>query len=266
MEKFGMNYSTRPALAILSGRFPPTRFSSAVNHKAYAERHGYTYIHANWPTGAMNPFLNKLKYIQEYYRFFDYLFWIDDDAFFLDQSHAIDSFFDDQGVVFTACRSPTVNGIHTVLSSGQFLLRCSSLGRDLIDGVAQTDLEMVRNWWRISSEDLGFFTNGDQDAFVFHYMTNQKFQAAMKLLPAETFNSRFGDILDPKQRESVFVLHFTGKKSVKWRKYRRAMKILHLGPELLPVSELVRLRVQKTNAVGRLYQLAKRFIKVPGFK
>jgi hypothetical protein len=261
-----MNYSTRPNLAILSGRFPATRFGSSVNHKAYAEKHGYTYIHANWPTGAMNPFLNKVKYIQEYYRFFDYLFWIDDDAFFLDQSREIDAFLDHQGVVFTACRSPTVNGIRTVLSSGQFLLRCSSLGRDLIDSVAQTDLEMVRSWWRSNPEDLGFFTNGDQDAFVFHYMTNQKFQGAMRLLPADAFNSRFGDILDPKQRASVFVLHFTGKRSVKWRKYRRAMKILHLGPELLPANELVRLRVQRTTVAGKLYRLAKRFFRVPGNK
>jgi hypothetical protein len=70
-------------VCILSGRFPPTEFLSSWNHRAYANRHGYTYIHCNWPTLAKNRYMTKFCFIQEYVRHFDFIFWIDDDAFFI---------------------------------------------------------------------------------------------------------------------------------------------------------------------------------------
>src|SRR5262245_41615734 len=71
-------------IAVVSGHYPASSFEAFVNHRAYCSRHGYTYIFANWPTGERNRYLNKIRYIQAYHSLFDYIFWIDDDAFFLD--------------------------------------------------------------------------------------------------------------------------------------------------------------------------------------
>ena len=71
-------------VAIISGRFPQTTFNSSVNHKLYADTFGYDYIHCNWPTKAKNVYLNKIYYILQYIKKYDYIVWIDDDAFFFD--------------------------------------------------------------------------------------------------------------------------------------------------------------------------------------
>ena len=70
--------------AIISGRYPNTSFDSVVNHRIYADRYDLTYIHCNWPTKHKNLYFNKLQYLLEYIDIFDAIFWIDDDAFFID--------------------------------------------------------------------------------------------------------------------------------------------------------------------------------------
>lgn len=240
------NTKAKPRIGVVSGRYPESSFSSHINHKAYCLRHGYCYINANWPTGEKNPYMNKIRYIQEYYHLFDYLFWIDDDAFFINKEVALESLIPEHGEILVACRSPSYKKIHTYLSSGQFLIKCNNLGRSFIDEVGSTDLEMVKSWWDSTPLDLGFFTNGDQDAMVFQILTNDQYKDRVKLHDHRVFNSRFEELMG---KETPFILHFTGSKVVKAKNYVKAQRLREQGPELLDDEELANLFVSQKKSV-----------------
>jgi hypothetical protein len=216
-------------LCIVSGRFPPTEFQSSWNHRAYANRHGYTYIHCNWPALTTNPYMVKFHFIREYVRHFEYIFWIDDDAFFIDLDKALTSFMPGADKFASFCKSPSNKAIFTYLSSGQFLLRGNSIGAAFVEAVLSTSIEHVKAWWR---DDLGMFTKGDQDAIVYLLHEDERFRGGVQLFDYVAFNSRLGDLeVDP---EAVFLLHFTGPRERKRADHARAARLLGRGPSLLP--------------------------------
>ena len=225
------------SICILSGRYPFTSFGSPANHRAYAARHGYTYIHCNWPTDAENPYLNKFKYIQSYCQLFDYIFWIDDDAFFLDVERPLTDYLPSKGKFLSICRSPTHKVIKTFVSSGQFMLRCNDSGKRFVEKVMATDLDQVESWWRA---DLGYFSRGDQDAIVYLIHVDNEVGDGVQLFPPEEFNSRISDL----SRGKVFLLHFTGTEQRKRADYRAAQQMTGTGPSLLPLRTLM------SNGVG----------------
>lgn len=244
-------------IAVLSGRYPQTSFASGINHKAYCRKNNYCYINASWPTGAQNPYYNKLNYIKEYYNYFDYIFWIDDDAFFIDMDFSIEDLIEDDKF-FVACKSPSNKTLFTFLSSGQFLLRCDEVGKSFIDKVSNTDLQAVKLWW--DSDRYGFFSNGDQDAMVYHLITNDNFKKRYSLYEHNHFNSRIKDLkLDI---NSVVLLHFTGTLKIKKKHYREAQAILGYGPELVSNLELEALGVKKQSRSFLIRILLKAFVRI----
>ena len=48
-------------LGILSGYYPGFRFNSAINHKAYADRHGYRYIYNFTPEAGAVKYFFKVR-------------------------------------------------------------------------------------------------------------------------------------------------------------------------------------------------------------
>ena len=222
-----------PRIGVVSGRYPATEFEGFINHRAYCSRHGYTYIYCNWPTGAANRYMNKLEYVRAYYHLFDYLFWIDDDAFFMQPELELEAFLPEPGQFLSICSSPTSKPIHTYISSGQFMLRCNDTGRAFIDAVTTVDLDLVRTWW---TDALGYFTNGDQDSMVYLLKQDDRFNEYQRH-GYEAFNSRPENLLagDP-----VFILHFTGTVPTKRRDYESVQRHLGRGPSLLDADEAKR--------------------------
>jgi hypothetical protein len=49
------------------------------------------------------------------------------------------------------------------------MLKCSDKGGIFVDKVLNVNIDIVKKWWK---HDYGFFTNGDQDAMVYLYMTS----------------------------------------------------------------------------------------------
>lgn len=222
-------YSTvMPRIGVVSGRYPTTKFASPTNHKAYCDRHGYVYLHCNWPTGAENPYMNKVAFIQSYMSLFDFLFWIDDDAFFLDIDRPLDAILPTDRSFLSICASPSYKEIHTYISSGQFAIRCNEIGLRFLEEVASTDLNEVRAWW---SDDLGFFSNGDQDAMTYHLLT--KYEGFYDRHPHIAFNSRAEEVIGTDWHD-VFVVHFTGRPEVKHRDHSSVQRYLGRPPSLLP--------------------------------
>ncbi|WP_338608578.1 hypothetical protein V6617_01385 [Pelagibacterium nitratireducens] len=214
-------------ICVVSGRYPATKFESYINHKAYCDRHGYGYVHCNWPTGASVPYFNKIRYLKAYVGYFDYLFWIDDDAFFMDMEKSLDFLWPVSGQFLSICGSPDFKDIRTVVSSGQFLLRCDNVGKCFLDAVENADPAAIAAWWH---DGLGFFSNGDQDAMVYVIKTNHRFQG-VAIHDYRQFNSRIENL---KNGEDLFILHLTGPEATKRAALKRAQALLSRPPSLLP--------------------------------
>lgn len=216
-------------VCILSGRYPATSFNSAINHRIYADRHNYVYIHCNWPNKIKNPYLNKVYYILEYIDFFDYIFWIDDDAFFWDLEKDILDYANEGEICFSFCSSPTYKELKTYLSSGQFLIKSNDISKSFLNDVLKTNIEEVKNWW---SSDLGFFSNGDQDIMIYLFHTSDKYKNTYKLYDYKFFNSRVENLYNI-DKHHPFILHFTGKKDIKTQNYIKVAKDFDLHTSLV---------------------------------
>ncbi|MES2376909.1 MAG: hypothetical protein V4553_10035 [Bacteroidota bacterium] len=213
-------------ICVLSGRYPASDYLSAENHRIYCSYHGYYYIHCNWPTPAKNPYLNKFYFLRHYIDLFDYIFWIDDDAFFLDLNKPLAEFIPSNGHVLSICKSPSNKIIKTFFSSGSFMIDCKQ-SKEFVNAVLDTDLAMVKNWWK---PEYGFFTNGDQDIMVFLYLTKHEYQDRFEFFDYMAFNSRPTDV---QSGLAVFLVHFTGSSKTKKIAYKKIQSILNVDGSLI---------------------------------
>jgi hypothetical protein len=167
------------------------RTAAPINHRIYADRIGVPYVCDIAPSSVRRVFLHKIDLLRRLLPCAEWVFWIDDDAFFTDHSIDLRTFLEGtEGRDLVFCRSPVnPRGGWTWMSGGQFFIRRSQLMMELLDAVLATDLEAVRAWWR--ADEYGIFTNGDQDAIVYHLMgPDQRWRDRFLRLPSEVFNSR----------------------------------------------------------------------------
>jgi len=221
-------------ICILSGRYPATNFESAINHKIYADTFGYDYINCNWPTKEKNPYFNKIHYILSYMDFYDYIVWIDDDAFFLDFEVDIMEYSPKEANIMSVCESPPYKDLRTFLSSGQFILKSCSVSRSFLNEILLQELSEVEKWW---SNDLGFYTNGDQDLMIYLFHTDKRFSNKVTLHDYKKFNSRVENLFNVDSHKPL-ILHFTGVPKVKMKNYRRVQSVFGLHSSLVPASFL----------------------------
>jgi galactosyl transferase GMA12/MNN10 family len=177
-------------LMIVSGS-SRVRTAAPLNHALYAATVGVPYFFDVAPTRVDRIYFHKLEVIRAYLPLAEWLFWIDDDAFFTDFDVDLRRFLADVGdrqLVF--CKSPVnPRGGWTWMSSGQFFIRNTPQTLDLLDRVARTDLAAVKAWW--DSDRYGLFTNGDQDAFVYQLQgPGADWGERFLQLPADAFNNR----------------------------------------------------------------------------
>lgn len=222
-------------IGIISGRYPITKFNSTVNHKVYADKFGYTYIHCNWPTKAKNPYFNKINYLLSFIDFFDYLVWIDDDAFFYNFDKDIMDYKPIGDSIVSFCKSPDYKNLKTYISSGQFILKSSDLAKDFLKETLNVNLEEVKKWWK---PELGYFSNGDQDAFVYLLLNTTNYKSKVAIYNYKKFNSRVDNLFGVDSHQPL-ILHFTGTEDVKNRDYMKVQKQYNLHRSLVPEELLV---------------------------
>lgn len=195
--------STEPADGAAAGRRPngpdilvvsgssQTRTPAALNHAVYAARHGLRYVFDTTPAPVRLIYLHKVEVLRRHLATADWLFWIDDDAFFTNLAVDVRSFLPvDPAIELVFCSSPVnPDGGWTWMSAGQFLIRNTPAMLALLDAVLATDLGQVRSWW--DPDTLGLFTRGDQDAFVYQLRRDgSPWSGAWQARPWEAFNSR----------------------------------------------------------------------------
>ena len=218
-------------VGILSGYYPGTRLNSQVNHKAYADAHGYNYIFNASAEKDPRPFYRKFETIARYLHLFEWVFWIDDDAYFTNFEASMDPFIQQAGEAdLLICKSPSTKKLFTKISSGQFLLRNSARAHRFLAALMETEMERIRQFWR---EDLGMFTSGDQDAIVYLSETDPRFGASfMKILDHNEFNNR--DFEFKERCNEHFLVHFTGPSPEK-NNYKNAFcERMNINPYLVP--------------------------------
>ncbi|EAS19996.1 hypothetical protein BBFL7_02396 [Flavobacteria bacterium BBFL7] len=216
-------------IAIISGRYPSTIFDSVTNHKIYADRHKYHYVHCNWPTGEVNRYFNKIRYILYYFDFFDYIIWLDDDAFFWDLEKDIMDYAPKNDKFLSICKSPNFKSLKTYFSSGQFILKTNNIANEFLNSVLTLEMAIVKQWW---NDDLGYFTNGDQDLMTFLSIEDSRFVNGITLHEYEKFNSRIQN-LDSQDIHNPLILHFTGTVELKREDYLQVQKKFDLPPSLI---------------------------------
>lgn len=210
------------------------RTNAHVNHARYAKEHGHEYIFDISPTEHTH-FTAKIEKIKKLLQYSEWLFWIDDDAYFVDFNKDIAEYIDDnKELIF--CASPKDSGVFTWLSSGNFFLKNTPAVHALLDACLTTDLNTVKEWW--NPETFGKFTNGDQDAIVYQMHHHQEWKSMTdkwSILPFQEFNSRPRHFL--KAPDEHFLVHFVGnKKHLQVMDFAKQMNLAEdLSPQSAPV-------------------------------
>jgi hypothetical protein len=200
----------RMNIGIVSGTTNP-RFGSRINHERYADRHSYRYYFDTGPFGPVQDYsFVKNPAITKVLSNHDWIFWIDDDAFFMKFDIKLDSFLEglDPEVFFVACKSPiSPSGQFVFLNAGQYFLRNCPQAFMFLARVHITPLSIVRSWW--NKIELGLFTAGDQDAITYILHEHHLLSHA-KLMPYQAFNCRPYHYKD--RYDEHYLVHFAGVK------------------------------------------------------
>ena len=245
------------SVCVISGRYPETNYKSYINHKLYADKFGYSYIHCNWPTKERNPYLNKIHYILSYFDLYDYIIWIDDDAFFFDFDKDIMQFAPEGNNFISICKSPSFKSLKTFFSSGQFILKTDKIAKVFLEAILKQDISEVKNWWK---DSLGYYSKGDQDIMIYLLHIDKNLKGRFKLNDYKSFNSRIENLFS-NDIHTPLILHFTGKPKVKWQNYLRVQKKLNLHPSLVPKEILKKYKVKTKSRKNVFNKLKNKLVK-----
>jgi len=174
---------------IVSGTSAP-RLDSAANHRAYAARHGYKYRFDVGPAVGPRVHYFKLGAVARALPDCEWLFWIDDDAFFTDLDRRLEPFIEslDPRVSVVFCAGP-VNpyGQTTYLNAGVFFIRNCPEAFAFLDELKQRPIDPVGEWW--DARTLGMYTASDQDVITYMAHTSE-WRDRILVVPYDAFNNR----------------------------------------------------------------------------
>ncbi|MCG8451367.1 MAG: putative nucleotide-diphospho-sugar transferase [Pirellulales bacterium] len=181
------------------------RTTSIINHAVYSSMQSIPYHFDIAPT-VNRGYFAKIEVIIKFLSLYDWIFWIDDDAYFTQLDVPLTDFIKEQSEQdFVFCKSPVNQGEWTYLSSGNFFARNSPRTHDVLNAILRTDLQTVENWW--DRDSFGLFTNGDQDALVYQLLAGDH-GATYTRLPFHVFNTRSFHF--ERSAREHFLVHFTG--------------------------------------------------------
>ena len=195
-------------LGLISGGNPP-RFRSHINHDIYAHRHALSYYRDNrtYPD-LQTPHFHKLCAVLRVLDQYDWLLWLDDDAFFTDFEQDMRRFIRDvpEHIFFVVCRSPVnANGGWTFINSGVFFIRNNAAGRHLLtQALTVPKAEVVGQY---QPEIYGGLTRGEQ-AHIIYVLHRQSLLNGVRLHDWNAFNARPWHWSEQAAAETYPVVHF----------------------------------------------------------
>lgn len=261
----------QPRFAIVSGG-DEIRLRSYVNHRIYAHERGFDYrLECGIDQGIKNKFYYKMSIINRILPLYEWIVWIDDDAFFTDfEATNLEDFIAraeaENKFLVIAEGAVEPNGWWSKINTGVFILRNDERGRRLMKMMMDSDLAEVQEWWEEDRD--GLFTNGDQDQMWWALNASGLIEDTI-VVDQLQLNSRGHFYHDSLQ--DAFVMHFAGHRDKPLGIARFANRF-EVGHELVPVDLLdkygvavrspmtdveYKARAARQEAIGRTKRFAK---------
>ncbi|GAB3018503.1 hypothetical protein GCM10011376_00460 [Nocardioides flavus (ex Wang et al. 2016)] len=227
------------------------RLRSYVNHAVYARLHELDYrLECGVDEGIGTKFFYKTSILARVLPRYDWVVWLDDDAFITDFDRdgfrqLIEQAEADGHSIVIAEGPLEPNGFWSVANTGVMCLKRSPEVFDLLSVMDDSHLEFARDWW--DDERHGTFTGGDQDLFVW-WMETRGHRDRVRIVEHHALNSRghyYEDSLS-----DAFVMHFCGYPDKKIGVVAFAERF-GIGQELVPEDLLDRFSVKVRSPMTR---------------
>jgi len=197
------------------------RYGAHINHQRYADARGIDYkFHLS--SGLANPFFTKCYAVLDSFdKGYNYVLWIDDDAFFINPTWDCLSVFKDspEDVIVTQGRTNKKSST-TFFNNVIMFIRNTKNMQDLFQSIPNTSWGEVRSNWQAA---WGPCEGNDQPRMI--YLTQTRYPDVVKILEYPGFNAHE---ITFKQRRNFLntnppIAHITGKS--KQSKIERFQKI-----------------------------------------
>jgi hypothetical protein len=184
------------------------RYGAHINHQRYADIRGIDYkFHLS--SGLANPFFTKCyAVLDSFEKGYEYVLWIDDDAFFINPNWDCLSVFQEhaEDVVVTQGRTNKKSGI-TLFNNGIMFIKNTERMHDLFKSIPETPWDEIKGNWK---EEWGPCWGNDQPRMI--YLTQTRYPDAVKILDYPGFNAHE---ITFKQRKNFLetnppIAHITG--------------------------------------------------------
>ena len=184
------------------------RFDAHINHQRYADKQEIDYkFHLS--SGLANPYFTKCyAVLDSFEQGYEYVLWIDDDAFFINPNWNCLSVFQEnaEDVIVTQGRTNKKSGT-TFFNNGIMFIRNTDKMIDLFTSIPNTPWAEVRDNWK---SEWGPCEGNDQPRMI--YLTQAKFPKSVRILDYPGFNAH--EITFKQQRNFLQtqppIVHITG--------------------------------------------------------
>lgn len=227
------------------------RLRSYVNHQIYAQEHGLDYrLEIGLGEGVTNKFFYKTTILRRILPGYDWIAWLDDDAFFTnftrDTIGELVDAAESEGKFLVVAEGPEEpNGFWSRINTGVILLKNDSRGEKLLDRMWNADLSSVRAWWDDTRD--GVFTGGDQDQ-MWWVLQETGLISDTTIVGHRELNSR-GHYYESSLDDAA-VMHFCGHRD-KPLGIARFAERFHIGHELVPEELLDKYSVTVRSPMNR---------------
>lgn len=181
------------SILVISSNTTPG-LSAPINHHYYCTKNGYEYLFDATPYDLGTPFDQKLNSILANARrsSADWIFWIDDDAYFMRLDQRLESFLNvPPEVLMIICKSPlNPHGNWSAINSGLFFIRNTPAALDIIKATRDVSHEAVREWGSAELHGVAYRQGGDQLRLLYVLTHRGLLDTAVRICDAEAFNAR----------------------------------------------------------------------------
>lgn len=158
-----------------------------------------------------SPYWHKFVAITNVLPQFDWVLWMDDDAFFThwdeDSIRALVTRAERNQHFFVVAEGPEEeDGAWSKINTGVMLIRNDPRSFLLLERAMTADLESVRAWWSDSRD--GLFTSGDQDTIWWTLARTPEMKDGFEIVDHQELNSRPQHYVS--SLENATVVHFPG--------------------------------------------------------
>lgn len=184
------------------------RYNAHLNHQRYADAQGIVYkFHKS--ENLPNPFFTKCYAILDSFdKGYEYVLWVDDDAFFLNDSWNCTEVFSQhsEDVIVVRGRNKK-NGI-TFFNNGIMFIRNTEEMRDLFSTIPQLTWKHLTKHWK---PEWGPLTGNDQPRMI--YLTQTRYPESVKVLDYPSFNAHEIEFHKSKTfiKTNPPIVHITGQ-------------------------------------------------------